>query len=59
MIIKIGNAVFSTDGDYPVMLILSPEEKKIIGTMKDEDDRICFVPTEWDDEKTEEWMSKL
>jgi len=56
MIIKIGNAVFDTNGDYPIMLIMSQEEKSLISRMKENIDRICFAPSDWSEEKINNWM---
>lgn len=55
MIIKIGNAEFETNGDYPIMLILNDEEKTMISEM-DKADRICFAPADWPEEKISKWM---
>ena len=57
MKIKIGNAVFETSGEYPIMLMLSEDEKKMIGNMKEGDNQICFAPSEWTDDKVNKWMS--
>ncbi len=58
MIIKIGNAKFETSGDYPIMLIVNEDEKRLISKMKEGHNQICFAPSEWDDEKINKWMDE-
>lgn len=57
MKVKVGDVV--TDGsDEPVMVILSPADKKYIASMPDEATKYCCYPDDMDSDDIRRWMKE-
>ena len=55
MKVKIGNKIYNSE-EEPIMLILSDEDKKLIGKMRAVDNKFCSYPYELGQELVKKFM---